>query len=111
MKITIKLFLSVMLSCMFGVLLLTSSAEEEEVVTNGKTTKIDIPDSKSGTEDELDYKNAQPMPMPSVKMPPQKATDTGETVKGAEKSGVVRGSDGNGKQTPVIVVPMERVKD
>ena len=97
--------LGVLIVCTLGIGMAMAQASkvDEEVSPPITSAPAEIPQG----DDEIDYKNAKPIPMPSLPDPTSSENlpvppSTGERK---ERSGNAPGCTGTGKKTPEVVIP------
>jgi V8-like Glu-specific endopeptidase len=85
-------------------------AAAEHVLQHNGMTALILPEQQSMADGALDYENAQPQPLPMVTTPPDASPEARELLDNLGPAGSVRGRRGNGIETPVRLIPRERLQ-
>jgi hypothetical protein len=86
-------------------------AEEPTIFQKGPLVGIKLPKQAGQAGGDIDFENAKPMSLPQSTVPPASLPDALLHAQPLGKPGAAAGKAGNGKESPVMLVPPEKLSD
>ncbi len=112
MKVGVRLTVATVLAGSFisGMESGTVLAAEPQIVQKGVVTELILP-KQTGQENTIDFANAKAMPMPRSPLAPPSLQRALSEAQPLGRPGSVAGKAGNGRETPVVLVPPKAISD
>jgi hypothetical protein len=86
-------------------------AEQPTIFQKGPLVGITLPKQAGQAGGDIDFENAKPMSLPESTVPPASLPDALLNPQPLGKPGAAAGKAGNGKESPVMLVPPEKFSD